>query len=45
LWDRDEALVEHFERVNRERERKYGGGSGAIDDPVDNDAARSLIAE
>lgn len=46
LWDDDEGLVRHFERVERERERKWGtGGSGAIEDPVENDAARWMVVE
>lgn len=46
MWDDDKALVVHFERVEQDRERKYGGsGSGPIDDPVDNPAASSLIVE
>jgi hypothetical protein len=46
IWDDDEALVAHFERVDADRERKYGsGGSSAIEDPVDNYAAQMLIAE
>lgn len=45
IWDNDPALIEHFERVDRERERKFSvAGAGSIDDPVSNDAARSLIA-
>lgn len=47
LWDDDEGLVRHFEQVERDRERKWGspGSSGAIEDPVDNDAARWLVVE
>lgn len=47
IWDDDEALVTHFERVDAERERKYGsgGGSSAIEDPIENPAAAMLIAE
>lgn len=36
--------MRHFEFVEAERERKWGSGaSGAIEDPVSNDAARSLV--
>jgi len=45
IWLDDEALNSHFERVKRERDAKYGtGGKGAIEDPVENQAAASLIA-
>lgn len=45
IWGDDEALIAHFERVERERDQKYGlNGSGGVDDPVENAAARSLIA-
>jgi hypothetical protein len=46
IWQDDKALRAHFAQVERERERKYGnggGGSQAVDDPVHNDAADSLI--
>lgn len=45
MWVDDQALVAHFERVEQERERKYGGGSGPVEDPVSNPAASALIAE
>lgn len=44
IWKDDEALVAHFERVKREREREFGSSSGQkpIEDPVDNEAAAGL---
>lgn len=44
IWLNAEKLKAHFEIVNRERERKYSGKKD-IEDPVDNDAASSLIVE
>jgi hypothetical protein len=44
IWLDDDALQAHFDRVERDRTAKYGG-EGAIEDPVDNDAAKLLIAE
>lgn len=46
IWLDDERLVAHFERVQRDRDAKWNtDGPRAIDDPVQNDAARSLISE
>jgi hypothetical protein len=44
IWLNGEKLSAWLEQV--ERKRKTGGGSaGAIEDPVDNEAARTLIAD
>lgn len=47
IWLDDDALTAHFQRVERDREAKYGGGdsAGPIEDPVSNDAAKLLIAD
>lgn len=46
IWLDGDQLSEWFKHVERQRDRKYGGdGPGPIEDPVDNDAARSLIVE
>lgn len=45
IWLDGEQLTGWFKDVERKREEKYGGdgGPGPIEDPVQNDAARSLI--
>lgn len=43
IWLDDEALSDHFKLVERNREREAKGQ--AIEDPVDNDAARGLLIE
>jgi hypothetical protein len=44
IWLDNERLSEWFKEIKRKRNERYGGkGSGAIEDPVANDAARSLI--
>jgi hypothetical protein len=40
IWTDDEALVEHFQRIKRNREREREGQG--IEDPVDNDFAKEL---
>lgn len=47
IWLDEEQLSDWFTEVKRRRKEKYGGdsdGGGAIEDPVQNDAARALIA-
>lgn len=46
IWLSGEKLTGWFEDVERKRDEKYGGkdGPGPIEDPVDNEAARSLIS-
>jgi hypothetical protein len=44
IWLDREKLAAWFKDVERRRTEKYGGkGPGAIEDPVNNEAARSLI--
>lgn len=47
IWRNPEALTEWFERVKDDRKREMQGGSSdrsqEIEDPVENDAARSLL--
>jgi hypothetical protein len=49
IWLDGEKLTAWFKDVERKREDKYGGGGGdasrpgPIEDPVENEAARSLI--
>lgn len=46
IWLDAERLGEWFKEVERKRKAKYGGKGGedrSIEDPVDNEAARSLI--
>lgn len=43
IWDDPEALNEHFEMV--EKRRREGRDGKNIEDPVQNEAAKSLIAE
>lgn len=44
IWLNGDALKGWFDMVNKRREEKYGGkGGGAIEDPVQNDAAKGLI--
>lgn len=46
IWLDSDALNEWFAAVERRREEKWGGkgdGAGEIEDPVENDAAKSLI--
>ena len=46
IWNDGDQLGEWFKDVKRRREEKYGGGKqgpGPIEDPVENEAARSLI--
>jgi hypothetical protein len=44
IWLDADRLGEWFKEVERKRKEKYSGGRDrTIDDPVDNDAARSLI--
>ncbi len=44
-WLDNERLEAWFKEVRRRRTQKYGGGGGPgpIEDPVDNEAARSLL--
>lgn len=42
IWLDGDKLTSWFDRVKRERERKYGGGQD-IADPVENAAAKALI--
>lgn len=45
IWLDGEAMKAHFEQVKKNRDAQMKGeGSGEIDDPVSNDAAKSLIA-
>lgn len=45
IWLNGEKMREHFERVKKHRNEKYGGGgNSSIEDPVDNDAAKNLIS-
>lgn len=48
IWFDDKSLTKHFEAVKKRRKEKYGDGKkdgpGEIEDPVQNDAARDLIA-
>lgn len=45
IWNDGEALKDFFDEVKRRRDEKYGDrkGPGPIEDPVQNDAARSLL--
>jgi hypothetical protein len=47
IWLDPKRLKEHFEAVKRKRAREMSGGASdwnrAIEDPVDNEAARGLI--
>jgi hypothetical protein len=45
IWLDNDRLSAWFKDIDRKRRQKYGldKGPGAIDDPVANDAARSLI--
>lgn len=46
IWLDGEDLQGWFKEVERRREEKYGkdsSGSSEIEDPVENDAARSLV--
>jgi hypothetical protein len=46
IWLNGEKLAAWFQDVERKRNAKYGSSSaGAIEDPVDNEAARTLIAD
>lgn len=45
IWNDGEQLRSWFEDVKAKRAEKYGGkGPGPIEDPVDNDAAKLLLA-
>ena len=45
IWLDGEKLEDWFNMVNKRRDEKYGGkgGSGQIEDPVQNEAAKGLI--
>lgn len=44
IWLDGDALREHFDRVEKARDERYRpGGSGPIDDPRENEAAKSLL--
>lgn len=49
IWMDEEKLHAHFDAVDKRREEKYGtdkdGQSQAIDDPVENQAAKMLVSE
>jgi hypothetical protein len=49
IWLDPERLKKHFEAVEKRREEKYSydkdGQSQAIEDPVENEAAKMLIAD
>lgn len=44
IWDEPEALQEWFAEVKRKRDRQAKGEDKDIEDPVDNEAAKALIA-
>jgi hypothetical protein len=45
IWTDGEKLKAWFDGIKRRREEKYGAkGPGPIEDPVENKAARSLLA-
>lgn len=46
IWFNNEKLKDWFKEVQRKRKAKYGSedGPGPIEDPVENDAAKMLIA-
>lgn len=47
IWFDDKALEEHFDAVKKRRKERFGDkkdGPKEIDDPVQNEAARDLIA-
>lgn len=46
MWLDGEKLTAWFKLIEKRRDEKYGGGAkgpGPIEDPVDNEAARSLL--
>jgi len=45
LWNDGDQLKAWFDEVKRRRDERYGGRSspGEIEDPVQNDAAKSLL--
>ena len=46
IWFNERELRHHFDRVTKARKEKYGNKdetAGEIEDPVQNEAARSLI--
>jgi hypothetical protein len=44
IWNDGEGLKAWFDDVRSRRDEKYGGkGPGPIEDPVENEAARSLL--
>lgn len=48
IWFSDRHLREHFRRVRKAREEKYGGkdgkdNAGPIEDPIQNAASKDLI--
>lgn len=48
IWLDPEALKEHFDKVKKMRDEKFGmdkDGPGPIEDPVQNDAASKLVTE
>lgn len=47
IWLQPKKINDHFEAVKKRREEKYGspGEDKSIEDPVENEAARSLIVQ
>lgn len=43
IWLNSEKMDEHWQAVKKKREAEMKGENKDIDDPVDNDAARSLL--
>jgi len=43
IWLDGDALRAHFDEIDRRRKDESAGGPGPIDDPVENEAARTLI--
>jgi hypothetical protein len=43
IWLDHERLSAWFKAVRKRRKEKYGGKASEIDDPVQNEAARSLL--
>lgn len=43
MWDSGDQLKEWFEQVKRNREAEAKGEKRAIEDPVENDAAKGLL--
>lgn len=45
IWQDAEKLKEHFDAVKKKRKEEMDPKGRQIDDPVENDAAKDLIAE